>query len=120
MRSKSFLAVILLVAFAASSCTLRQQVKSAPVSPEKNSKKSAKGKAPGTEAYTVAHGDNLWVLSEKLYGDSFQWPLLFTGNQDVIKDPDLIYAGQKVHVQNDVKQEEKISAAKKARATPRY
>lgn len=46
--------------------------------------------------YEVARGDNLWDISGKpeVYGNPYQWPLIYKANSDKIKDADLIYPGQ--------------------------
>jgi len=46
--------------------------------------------------YTVIPGDNLWDISAKnsVYGNPYQWPLIYKANAAKIKDADLIYAGQ--------------------------
>ena len=46
--------------------------------------------------YTVVSGDNLWDISGKdsVYGNPYQWPLIYKANSDQIKDADLIYPGQ--------------------------
>ncbi len=46
--------------------------------------------------YTVEQGDSLWRISGKgeVYGNPFQWPLIYRNNQDKIQDADLIYPGQ--------------------------
>lgn len=46
--------------------------------------------------YTVESGDSLWKISGKssIYGNPYQWPLIYKANTDKIKDADLIYAGQ--------------------------
>ncbi len=46
--------------------------------------------------YTVIVGDNLWDISAKnsVYGNPYQWPLIYKANADKINDADLIYAGQ--------------------------
>lgn len=46
--------------------------------------------------YTVARGDNLWSISamDDVYGDPYQWPLIYKANSDQIKDADLIFPGQ--------------------------
>jgi LysM repeat protein len=55
--------------------------------------------------YTVKTGDTLWGISEQFLGNPFQWPRLYAFNNrpDVIrvtgkkiKDPDLIFVGQKL------------------------
>ncbi|HHM04648.1 MAG TPA: DUF4398 domain-containing protein [Gammaproteobacteria bacterium] len=46
--------------------------------------------------YEVLRGDTLWAIAGKddIYGDPFQWPLIYKANQDKIRDADLIYPGQ--------------------------
>jgi nucleoid-associated protein YgaU len=52
--------------------------------------------AAGRIVYTVETGDNLWNISAKdtIYGNPYQWPLIYKANADQIKDPDLIFPGQ--------------------------
>jgi nucleoid-associated protein YgaU len=46
--------------------------------------------------YQVVRGDSLWAIAGKqeIYGNPYQWPLIFKSNRDQIKDADLIYPGQ--------------------------
>ncbi len=46
--------------------------------------------------YEVVRGDNLWDISAKpsIYGNPYEWPLIYKANSDKIKDADLIYPGQ--------------------------
>ena len=48
------------------------------------------------DEYTVVSGDNLWNISGQstVYGNPYQWPLIYKANSDQIKDADLIYPGQ--------------------------
>ncbi len=50
----------------------------------------------GSTNYMVENGDNLWTISGQgnVYGNPYQWPLIYKANRDQIKDADLIYAGQ--------------------------
>ena len=50
----------------------------------------------GSDSYTVVGGDSLWGISGKgeIYGNPYQWPLIYKANRDQIKDADLIYPGQ--------------------------
>ncbi|MFO7603776.1 MAG: LysM peptidoglycan-binding domain-containing protein [Gammaproteobacteria bacterium] len=52
--------------------------------------------AAGAGQYQVNRGDNLWNISgnASVYGNPYQWPLIYKANQDQIKDADLIYPGQ--------------------------
>ena len=54
------------------------------------------GMGAGVTSYSVVRGDNLWDISgkENVYGNSYQWPLIYKTNRDKIKDADLIYPGQ--------------------------
>lgn len=54
------------------------------------------GKGAGVTSYSVVRGDNLWDISGKdnVYGNSYQWPLIYKTNRNKIKDADLIYPGQ--------------------------
>jgi len=47
-------------------------------------------------SYMVVDGDNLWNIagSDSIYGNPFQWPLIYKANSGQIKDADLIFAGQ--------------------------
>ncbi len=52
------------------------------------------------DAYAVNKGDNLWRISGKsdIYGNAFQWPMIYKANADQIKDPDLIFPGQSLSI----------------------
>lgn len=60
------------------------------------SKRSGSGMAGKVDSYSVVRGDNLWDISGKdaVYGNSYQWPLIYKTNRNKIKDADLIYPGQ--------------------------
>jgi len=40
--------------------------------------------------------DCLWRIAQKLYRNARLWPVIYMANRDKIKDPDLIYPGQKL------------------------
>lgn len=50
--------------------------------------------------YTVMNGDNLWNIAKKpsIYGNPFDWPLIYLHNADMIKNPDLIYPDQQFQI----------------------
>lgn len=88
-------------------------------------KESAKGKAAAKKgklknAYTVKKGDCLWVIAKKktVYNDPFEWPILYEANKDKIKNPNLIYPGQKLNIprggltMDEVKKARKEAGAK--------
>ena len=47
-------------------------------------------------SYLVVSGDNLWNIAgqNSVYGNPYQWPLIYKANSGQIKDADLIFAGQ--------------------------
>lgn len=59
-------------------------------------------KAPATHAkveyYVVEKGDSLSAIAQKYYGKANDYPKIFEANREVIRDPDLIYVGQKIRI----------------------
>ena len=57
-------------------------------------------RATAANSYTVQTGDNLWDISGKdsIYGDPYQWPLIYKANRSQINDADLIYPGQDLSI----------------------
>lgn len=68
------------------------------------SAKKGPGPAPTpaakTSTYTVVKGDCLWCISGKkeIYGNPYQWPIIYKSNSGQIKDADLIYPGQSLTI----------------------
>lgn len=101
-----------------------QQQPEKTAAPHKHSKR-----APQEGKYLVKKGDSLWKISAKtsVYGDPFEWPLLFKENRDQITDPDLIAVDQELGVKkefdksviDDAKQEAKDTPPYKAHSEPR-
>ena len=60
-----------------------------------------KNAKPGS--YSVVKGDTLWGIAGKsdIYGNPFEWPLIYKANAAKIHDPDLIYPGQDDQAQID-------------------
>lgn len=52
-------------------------------------------KKPASRTYTVVKGDCLWNIAKKFYGSGPLWPRIFDANRGKIKNPNLIYPGQK-------------------------
>lgn len=50
------------------------------------------------EYYEIRKGDSLWKVAEKVYGNGAKYTEIFNANKEVIKDPDLIYPGQKIRI----------------------
>jgi LysM repeat protein len=77
---------------------------------------------PASQRYSVAKGDTLWGIAgmQDVYGDNFQWPLVFKANRDQIQDPDIIEIGQDLAISREFGQEEVAMAIENAKKTPRY
>ncbi|MBK1721473.1 peptidoglycan-binding protein LysM [Thiocystis violacea] len=48
--------------------------------------------------YVVQKGDTLSAIAKHFYGKASAYPRLFDANREVIKDPDLIFPGQKIRI----------------------
>jgi nucleoid-associated protein YgaU len=48
------------------------------------------------KTYTVKEGDDLWSVSEKLYGSGYNWVDLASANK--LKNPGVLYVGTKLNV----------------------
>jgi len=46
----------------------------------------------------VRPGNSLWAIARQIYGAGLQYTLIFGANQAQIRDPDLIYPGQKFRI----------------------
>jgi len=65
--------------------------------------KMQQAKTAAADSYTVVSGDTLWGISAKssIYGNPYQWPLIYKANRSQIKDADLIFPGQNLSIQRD-------------------
>ncbi|HVZ80093.1 MAG TPA: hypothetical protein VHE12_04740 [bacterium] len=88
----------------------------------KQAPEKAVAQKKSADHYTVANHDTLWGIAGKsdIYGDNFQWPLIFKANRDSIKDPDLIYPKQNFMIEKEVASEDVANAKKLASKTPKY
>ena len=50
------------------------------------------------EYYVIEKGDTLSKIAKQYYGNAMDYPKIFEANREVIKDPDLIYPGQKIRI----------------------
>jgi nucleoid-associated protein YgaU len=77
-------------------------------------------KYPST--YIVKEGEALMDISRRaeIYNDPYQWPLIYKANRDQIRDPLIIFVGQKLIIPRLVSAEEVIEARKQAGAPPPY
>ena len=48
--------------------------------------------------YEVVAGDSLSKIAKREYGNASEWKRIYEANQDVLKDPDKIYPGQKLKI----------------------
>ncbi|PVX50824.1 LysM domain-containing protein [Balneicella halophila] len=46
--------------------------------------------------YEVKKGDSLSKISKEVYGDAMKYNVIFEANKPMLKDPNLIYPGQKL------------------------
>ncbi len=50
------------------------------------------------EYYVIQKGDTLSAIAKRFLGDGNAYMEIFEANREVIKDPDLIYPGQKIRI----------------------
>jgi LysM repeat protein len=69
------------------------------------------------DSYNVVRGDHLWGISSKsiIYGNPYQWPLIYKANRDKIKDADLIQPGQVFSISRNASAAEVDAAVRHAR-----
>lgn len=74
-------------------------VKSTPTATTGTAKKEKPAPAvnpKSNQTYVVQTGDTLWGIAKKIYGNGAQYTKIFNANRDKIKNPNLIYPGQKL------------------------
>jgi nucleoid-associated protein YgaU len=57
---------------------------------------SASGPTQTQRDYTIQPGDSLSKIARKYYGNPADWQKIYQANKDKIKDPNMIYPGQKI------------------------
>jgi nucleoid-associated protein YgaU len=77
-----------------------------PASPGGNLNRPTTGGTTGTSGttpghttqrdYTIQAGDSLSKIAKKYYGNASDWQKIYQANKDKIKDPNMIYPGQKI------------------------
>ena len=50
------------------------------------------------EYYVIQEGDTLSAIAKRYYGKANDYPRIFEANREVIKNPDLIFPGQKIRI----------------------
>jgi LysM repeat protein len=70
-----------------------------------------------SDTYSVVSGDTLWGISSKsaIYGNPYQWPLIYKANRNQIKDADLIFPGQNLAIKRGASAAEVDAAVNHAR-----
>ncbi len=69
--------------------------------------------------YTVQKGDSLWKIAREKLGSGYKWGEIYEANRDTVRDPNLIYAGQILHIpdeNNDTEEEITMTNIEKALA----
>ena len=59
---------------------------------------SSTGTSGTDQTYTVVSGDSLSKIAKHYYGDASKWHRIHEANREQIKNPDLIYPGQKLRI----------------------
>ncbi len=49
---------------------------------------------PNINTAIVSRGDNLWRISQRIYGEGYRYTVIYGANQEQIRNPNLIYPGQ--------------------------
>ncbi|MBB3808243.1 LysM peptidoglycan-binding domain-containing protein [Pseudochelatococcus contaminans] len=49
---------------------------------------------PEIHTVRVEHGDSLWAISRRIYGEGLRYTVIYDANQTQIRNPDRIYPGQ--------------------------
>lgn len=83
-------------------------------------KKKGKKGIKGT-AYVVKKGDCLWFIAgfKDVYNDPFMWPVIYNANKKKIKNPNLIYPGQKLLIPRDGVSMDAVKKARKKAGAPK-
>lgn len=108
-------ALALFVAALMSACQTSQPEEKAPAA--ETAPAPAVEAAPAKETYEVVKGDHLWGIASKsrIYGNPYQWPLLYKANSDKIEDADLIHPGQSLTVARGMSSSEIDAAVRHAK-----
>jgi len=78
-------------------CNQYSEEKSTKIQTEKNNNISESPLQNTSNEYIVKEKDSLIGISQKLFGDYSMWKELYDKNRDIIKNPTIIYPGQKLN-----------------------
>lgn len=72
----------------------------------------APAKPTGKTSYQVMKGDNLWDIAgmQDIYGNPYEWPLIYKANSGKINDPDLIFPGEQLKINQSASTMQKDAA----------
>lgn len=109
--------ILILITAAAVGCGGSAEKEETPASVEV--KKAA---AQTDSDYQVERGDSLWGISGKaeIYGNPYQWPLIYKNNTSKINDADLIQPGQIFAIDNNPSSSEVGAAVQHAKTRGRW
>lgn len=65
---------------------------------KKKASSSVQTNPKSTGSYVVQKGDTLWSIAKKHYGSGTQYTKISNSNKNIIKNPNLIYPGQKLNI----------------------
>lgn len=54
--------------------------------------------ADDARTHTVRAGETLWTIAAARVGDGALWPALYRANRDQIRDPAVLYPGQRLEI----------------------
>lgn len=112
--------LLALVGFAFVGCASTEPAKETKEETKAAEVKPAPAPAPARKAddtYNVVRGDHLWGISSKpvIYGNPYQWPLIYKANRDKIADADLIKPGQVFSINRNASQGDVDAAVRHAK-----
>jgi nucleoid-associated protein YgaU len=62
------------------------------------------------EVHVVRPGETLWQIAAALSGNPNRWPELYRANRDQIKDPSLLYPGQRLAIPEGVRSSDRAGS----------
>jgi nucleoid-associated protein YgaU len=88
---------------------------------EKAAAAKAEKKGITGDTYVVKKGDCLWRIAgcSDVYGDPYMWPIIYDANKKKIKNPNLIYPGQKLKIPRDGVSMDAVKKARKKAGAPK-
>jgi nucleoid-associated protein YgaU len=100
---RALLLAVVAVGISACATTRQQEAQPAPQAEAPAETQAAAPAAPASglpASYEVKRGDNLWNIAgqSRIYGNPYQWPLIYRANSDKIKDADLVHPGQNLAI----------------------